>query len=399
MRILVLSNKIPYPSIDGGSIATLNLSLSLADQGNSVTLLAMNTEKHYFPVENIPSEISNKIKLIAVDVPAKISVSGALKNMLFSKNPYTAERFLTANFRKALADLLIREAFDIIQLEGLYVGLYVPLIRSLSKAKIVYRAHNLEFEIWERAAIRSQGLKKWYLNKLAIRLLKFEKELVQEYDAILPISDKDGQWFLEQVPKIKIHTVPAGIIKDFKKSTSLKKAEPDLFHIGALDWLPNQEGLLWFFNKAWPAIHQKYPNLKFYLAGRNASEEMKALKAPNLIFVGEVESASDFMHSHSIMIVPLFSGSGMRIKIIEAMAERKAVISTTLGLEGNPARDKQEVLIANDELEFLSRIDDLLAEPEKISELGEAAGKFVDIHFSQGEIAKQTQAFYTLLLQ
>jgi len=399
MRILVLSNKIPYPSIDGGSIATLNLSLSLANQGHCLTLLAMNTQKHYFPVENIPAEISNNIKLIAVDVPAKITGLGALKNLLFSKNAYTAERFYTANFRKSLTDLLSSEPFDIVQLEGLYVGLYVPLIRSLSKAKIVYRAHNLEFEIWERAAIRSKGLKKWYLKKLADRLLKFEKELVQEYDAILPISNKDGQWFLEQAPKIKLHTVPAGIIKDSKKPLSFKKVEPDLFHIGALDWLPNQEGLLWFFNNVWPAIHKKYPNLKFYLAGRNASEKMKALKAPNLVFVGEVENASDFMHMHSIMIVPLFSGSGMRVKIIEAMASGKAIISTSLGLEGNAARNKQEVLIANNEKEFLSRIDELLAKPEKISELGEAAEKFVNIHFNQDEITKQVQTFYSLLLQ
>ena len=397
MRILVLSNKIPYPPIDGGSIATLNLSLSLIKHGHKVTLLAMNTNKHHFPIEDIPKEITDLIKFKAVDVLAKINVFGGLKNLLFSKNAYTAERFYTANYRNTLQELLSKEIFDIVQLEGLYLGLYIPLIRGFSKARIVYRAHNLEFEIWERAALRSKGVKKWYLKILAIRLLRFEKDLLSSYDAILPISDKDELWFLKYAPNIKTHTAPAGINDEFKKPLSFKKRVPDLFHIGALDWLPNQEGLIWFFEKVWPAVNRKYPTLKFYLAGRNASEEIKALKVPNLVFLGEVESAKEFMHAHSIMLVPLFSGSGMRIKIIEAMAVGKAVISTALGLEGNPATHNKEVLIANDAEAFLYQIDSLMARPQKIAELGKAAEEFVSIHFNQKKITEKVQAFYTKL--
>jgi len=397
MRILILSNKIPYPSIDGGSIATLNLSLSLAEHGHEIKLLAMNTKKHHFPIKDIPKKITDLIKLRAVDVPAKITVFGGLKNLFFSENAYTAERFYAANYRNALRELLSEEKFDIVQLEGLYLGLYVPLIRKFSKAKIVYRAHNLEFEIWERAAHRSTGIKKWYLKNLAARLLRFEKKLLLSYDAILPISDKDELWFLKYAPNINMHTAPAGISDDFEKPLSFKKLELDLFHIGALDWLPNQEGLIWFFDKVWPSVNKKYPTLKFYLAGRNASAEIKALKAPNLVFLGEVDSAIDFMHAHSIMLVPLFSGSGMRIKIIEAMALGKAVISTALGLEGNPATHDKEVLIANDTDAFLYQIDYLMARPQKIIEMGKAAEKFVNIHFNQKRITEKVQAFYAQL--
>jgi len=399
MRILILTNKIPYPPIDGGSIATLNLSLSLSRLGNNITLLAMNTAKHYYAVKKIPPEITNQIKLIAIDVPAKISIRGALKNLFFSKNAYTAERFYTADYRQALRDLLQSEVYDIIQLEGLYLGLYIPLIRKYSKAKIIYRAHNLEFEIWQRAAYRSGYIKSLYFKNLSTRLLKLEKKLLPQYDAILPISKKDKEWFLSYAPKIKFHITPAGIVENLKEQASSSKIKPDLFHIGALDWLPNQEGLLWFFDKVWPVINKKYPTLKFYLAGRNASAEIKAIKAPNLIFLGEVESASDFICSHSIMVVPLFSGSGMRIKIIEAMALGKTVISTALGLEGNPAQNNKEVLVANDKNEFLNKIDYLLSQPQKNSELGDAAKKFVNIHFNQKIISKKVQEFYLNLLK
>jgi len=397
MRILVLSNKIPYPAIDGGSIATLNLSLSLAKQGNSVTLLAMNTVKHFFSVDNIPSHITNKIFFHIVDVPAKISILGAIKNLVFSSKPYNAARFYNSDYKKNLSTLLKSRSFDIIQLEGLYLGLYIPIIRNYSKAKIVYRAHNLEFEIWERASERTKILKKWYFKNLAFRLRKLEIHLLYHYDAILPISDKDGKWFLEQKPDIRIQTTPAGIGKKYINTTVSSEIIPDLFFIGALDWLPNQEGLLWFINNVWPRIHKKYSNLKFYLAGRNASAEIKSIKAPNLVFLGEVENASNFMQSHSIMVVPLFSGSGMRIKIIEAMALSKAIITTSMGLEGNPAKNNEHILIANNEEEFIIQIGYLLSNPKKIQELGISAMKFVNIHFDQEKIAEQLQWFYSNL--
>lgn len=398
MRILVLSNKIPYPPIDGGSIATLNLSLALAKLGNPISMLTMNTAKHNFPVEQIPSEIKDHIEIQSVDVPAKIKPVDALINIVFSKYPYTAERFFTNPFKNALTKLLNEKTFDIIQLEGLYLGLYVPIIRKHSNAKIVYRAHNLEFEIWERASVRSVGFKKWYLKNLSNRLIRFEKDLLRQYDAILPISDKDSKWFLKHFKEIRLHTTPAGITNTVQdKTMETAEKEIDLFYIGALDWLPNQEGLIWFFKNVWPSIHKQYPKLKFYLAGRNASKEMKDLKAEGLIFLGEIDDAQTYMKAHSIMLVPLFSGSGMRVKIIEAMALSKAVISTRLGLEGNSAKDNIEVCIADSAEEFMDKIKLLISNPDQIKKMGLAASEFVQTHFNQRTIAQKAELFYKTL--
>ncbi|MBN2236706.1 MAG: glycosyltransferase [Bacteroidales bacterium] len=398
MRILVLTNKIPYPAIDGGSIATLNLSIALAKQGNEVTVLAMNTAKHYLSADQIPIDLREKIEILAVDVPAKIRVVGALRNLLFSKLPYTAERFYTTSFSDKLQSVLQENTFDIVQLEGLYVGLYVTLIRKNSRAKIIYRAHNLEFEIWNRAAGRSNFLMKWYFNKLAKRLIKLEKSLLNQYDAILPISSKDGSWFTQNNAKTPLQITPAGITKDFAIAKASRN-ETDLFFIGALDWLPNQEGLLWFIKEVWPQIHDNYSNLKFYVAGRNASAETQALKAPNLVFLGEIEHAKEFMLTHGIMIVPLFSGSGMRVKIIEAMALGKIVISTTMGLEGNSAKNGIEVLVADDVRSFLEKLEFVLSHPREAQNMGLAAAEFIQQNFDQDLIALQTSQFYKGLIQ
>lgn len=392
MRILVLTNKIPYPPIDGGSIAVLNLSLALSKLNHLVCILAMNTAKHYFPAENIPEEITSKIDLIAVNVPAKIKALGAIKNLLFSSKPYTIDRFTSVNYQSKLRELLLNQHFDIVQLEGLYLGYYVPLIRKFSKAKIIYRAHNLEFEIWQRASSRMHFTKKWYFKNLSGRLLNFEKDLVSKCNGIMAISDKDKEWFENQVPKQNICTVSAGI--DSGYFSDYQNNEPDLFYIGALDWLPNQEGLLWFFRYVWPEINLKHPHLKFYLAGRNPSKQMKLLKAKNLVFLGEIEHAKDFIKAHSILIIPLFSGSGIRIKIIEAMALGKVVITTALGLEGNQAKHKKEVLIADTVEEFLLALDYLLADNQRIRTIGNRAADFVHLHFNQQRLAEKAANFY-----
>ena len=398
MRILILSNKIPYPAIDGGSIATLNLSLSLAEKDNEITVLAMNTAKHYFPLNEVPAHILKSINLKTVDVLAKIRFWGILKNFFFSKAAYAVERFHSSAFQIELMAVLKAQNFDIVQLEGLYLGMYIPTIRAHSKAKIVYRAHNLEFEIWNRAAERSRGIKKRYLKTLSTRLEKFEKECLTKYDAVLPISSKDAQWFDRQNPTLKTQIVPAGINRDFKKAEDREIAF-DLFHIGALDWLPNQEGLQWFFEQVWPAIHQQHPELHFYLAGRNASKEMRNLKLPNLHFLGEIADAQEFMLSHGIMVVPLFSGSGMRIKIIEAMALGKAVVSTSLGLEGNGAKNNLEVLVADTKDEFIARINELINRPNLVQQIGKAASSYVYSTFDQNEITNKLEAFYKKLIQ
>lgn len=399
MRILVLSSKMPYPPIDGGSIATLNLSQALYREGAEISLLSMNTRKHYFSTEDIPQDIRTTLNLQTVVVPAKINTWAAIKNLLFSKQAYTAERFYDDAFKAKLKEVLQKQSFDIIQLEGLYLGLYVPFIRALSKAKIVYRAHNLEFEIWQRAAKRSSALKKQYFSNLSKRLLKLEKKVLHWADAVVPISAKDGEWFARQKPQLQMHIAPAGISRLFEKPNNQPSTEIDLFFIGALDWLPNQEGLLWFVEEVWPEIHQKYPQLKFYIAGRNASAQMKNIKAPNLFFLGEVEDAPLFMQQHAIMVVPLFSGSGMRIKIIEAMALHKAIITTALGLEGNAAKAPEHLRIANTKMDFIAQITELLNRPEDIQKIGEAARQFVLSEFNQQTIAAKLLLFYKNLIK
>ena len=397
MRILIIVNKVPYPPKDGGSIATLTLARHFSYLGHEVDILAMNTSKHYFRLDLLPLKLSNNIRFIGVDTPALISVKGALKNLLFSNKAYIAERFYTDKFRLRLEELLYEQDYDIIQLEGSYMGMYMPSIRSHSSAKVAMRAHNLEFEIWERTAKNSFFFKSIYFSNLAKRIKKLEKSQLNSFHAMIPITQRDANTLKSLGCSIPMHITPTGIDVEEANMDTKNIEFPSLFHIGALDWPPNQEGLMWFFDKIWPLVLEKHPNLTFYLAGRNAPDKIKSLVVQNLVYLGEVDSATEFMNSKAIGIVPLLSGSGMRIKIVEGMALGKTMLTTTLGVEGIPAKDGKEVMIADDPKDFADKICSLVENRELFNEIGKNAFNFVHQSFDNRIIAKSLIEFYKSL--
>ncbi len=394
MKILQIANKSPYPPKDGGSIATLTMSRGFRDLCHEVTVLAMNTSKHPVSMDNIPEDLSRDIRFILVDVDTSLCPFKALKNLLFSSLPYNAERFITKDFTDRLIKLLREEEFDVIQLEGLYLAPYVPVIREHSGAFLSMRAHNIEYEIWERTHRQRSGLKKLYTGMIAGRVKKMEVSYLNTYDAIIPITHRDAEILISDGCSVPIHVSPTGInMKDFD-DYSEKPEFPSLFHIGALDWSPNLEGLDWFIKNCWKDLHKMYPGLKFYIAGRNAPESFWKMKEPNIVFLGEVADAYSFMGSKAIMIVPLLSGSGMRIKIIEGMAMGKSIVSTSIGTEGIETSHGENIIIGDDPKNFNSGIESLLNNFDNFDAIGRNARKFIEVKYDNLSISKALTGFY-----
>ncbi len=395
MKILQLTNKPPYPDKDGGAIATLNLTRGLARNGHEVTVLFMNTLKHQVKTIDIPPEVLSLADFRDVFVPAPISAPAALANLLFSYQPYNAVRFISKKFSESLKNLLQEKPFDIIQLEGLYLCPYIPLIRKYSKALIAYRAHNVEHEIWERTIALSGGYKKYYIRNLAARIRKFELSWLNHYDLLVPITERDGNILNHLGNRKPVHVSPTGIDAASLRSGRASLEFPSLFHLGSLEWSPNQEGLLWFLQHCWPKIRERFPGLKFYIAGRKAPRWLiNKFNLPGVVFEGEVPDAYAFMDSRAIMIVPLLSGSGMRIKIIEGMAMGKAIVSTAIGAEGIGTTHGKNILIADTPEDFTGAICRLVADRELFNSLGRASILFIHENFDNLAIAGKLAGFY-----
>lgn len=395
MRILLLCNRVPWPPTSGGAIASVNIIKGLHQLGHSLHLLCLNTKKSFVSKEETPDLFKELDSYRAVYINTDIDPIGALYNLLFSKESYHISRFHSKAFSEKLIYVLQNFKFDVIQLEGLHISIYLPIIRKYSKAKVVLRAHNIEFLIWERlAAAEKNPLKKWYVSLLAQRLKNYELAVMNKFDAIVPITEYDAQTFRELSCTVPLHVSPTGLdLDDYQIDTSAAEF-PSVFHLGALDWMPNLQALEWFLAEVWPKIHAQNPSLKFYIAGRNMPNSIKSLQVAGVEVVGEVEDAKVFMSSKSIMVVPLLSGSGMRIKIIEGMALAKTIVSTSIGAEGIAVENGKNILIADDADAFAEAVLRCVKDRDFALNFGNNARKLIEEKYSNLSLVKQLAAFY-----
>jgi len=396
MKILSLSNKMPYPPKDGGTIGIYNVVDSLANAGNSVHVLAINTPKHFVSDDEIPSEVKRKLHLETVLINTNLSLFGLIKNLLFSQLPYVADRFVTKDYENRLISILTENQFDVVQIEGLYMCPYIPVIRKYSNAVISLRAHNIEHEIWERTADNSKNpFKKYYLKHMAKRIVSLKNEILNRYDVLVPVTQRDADIYEKMGNTKPVFVLPAGFDSTEMKPQMRTEMSNSLFHLGALDWVPNQEGLLWFINQCWPIIKAKLPALNFHVAGRNAPAWfVKKLDVEGIIYHGEVPVASQFINSFGVMVVPLLSGSGMRIKIVEGMAMGKVIVTTPIGTEGIPTTHRENILVADNEFSFAAEIEKVLSDEALYMKIGSNAIEFAIKHYDRNQLGKKLSEFY-----
>ncbi len=400
MKILQLTKKFPFPLKDGESIAITNLAKAMNDLSCEVTLLSMNTKKHFFDTSKLPKDFNHYKNIHSVEIDNELKAKDAFLN-LFSKESYHIARFVSEDFKNQLIHILQEESFDVIQLETLYLAPYIATIREHSNAIVAMRAHNVEHEIWERIASNTpKKLKKWYLEHLTDKLKKYEISHLNDYDLLVPITERDLQQFRDFGYKNGAKVTPIGVDQtQYDPDYSVFEKELSISFIGSLDWMPNLEGLEWFLKEVWPKAVKEFPKLSLHIAGRNTPEWMLQMEVENIHIHGEVPCAPTFVNQHPMTLVPLLSGSGMRAKILEGMALGKVVLTTSVGLEGIDGRDKKEVLLANTSEAFLEAIRYCYEHKKDLPQIGKAAHDFVTGRYDNLEVAKRLAKVYREYLE
>jgi len=391
MNILQVTKKFPFPEKDGETIAICNMSRGLSSNGASVFLLAMNTAKHFFENKNVPLSLSHYQQINAVTVRNSFNPISFFKS-IFSSTPYHVIRIKESKFESKLIEIIQNQNIDIVQLESIYLAEYVPIIKKYSNAKIAIRNHNVETLVWERLAKQTKNpIKRIFFFYLAQKIKKFEIAQLNQCDFLIPISKIDEKIFNTWGFSGKSLTIPVGLdINDYCQSSESKG---DISFVGALDWLPNLQGLEWFLNEVW--IKFKLFNFTtLHVAGRNMPAKLRNSSIPGVTFHGEIENAKEFIGNDQIMVVPLFSGSGMRIKILEAMALNKVVISTTLGSEGIESQNDTNIILADSPKEFYNHITYLLNNQNLILEIGKNARELVQQNYEVNKLGLKLFTFF-----
>ncbi len=397
MKILQLCLRVPLPPHDGATIAIYNLAESLTNAGASVKMLSFNTKKHFIADKNIPEIQKQKFDLETVFVDASVKIFPALLNLFKKDESYNIIRFDVEDFHLRLSQVLQKETYDIIQFEGLFLSPYIETARKYSNAKLVLRAHNVEWLIWKRMAnAAANPIKKKYLELLTQRLRSYEQRVLNKFDALVALTPDDENLLKQEGCTMPIYVAPVGLnTSSYPDAILLQDASKiDVFHLGSMDWMPNIEGVDWFLKKVWPLVIKKTNKVTLHLAGKKMDSAYFKLSNSHLNIEGEIVNSSAFMADKQVMIVPLLSGGGMRVKIVEGLAAGKTIVSTTIGAEGIAYEHNKNLIIADTPEEFCKAIVSLVGQTVTLNKISLEAQKLARSVYDNKNIGQSVADFY-----
>ena len=384
MRILHLTNKPIFPLVDGGCVAMYRFAQLLVNEGHHLKSLSIATSKHPFRSEAYPAEM-HVFQPEAVHLKTEVTVFGAAKNLISGKS-YHLSRFVSDAFSHALQRILSEHTYDLVVCESIFLLPYLPGIRSWSAAKVVVRTHNAEFKIWSDLRTNSNFPKSWYLGSLSKSLKREELFWLRQVDGILAITDEDADTFRKNDIPAPTEVIPVSIPPTAVESNYNVAC---FHHIGSMNWQPNLEAVHYLIDVLFPKIRQQLPDAQLHLAGSFFPETIKSNRAKGIVVHGFVSDAPTFICAHGIQLVPLRSGSGVRIKLLESMSCGAPVVTTPIGAAGLKKDAEAAVKIAPDDDTFVKHAVDLAKNAELRHELGMAAKQFVATHYGP-ENVKQT---------
>ncbi|MFM7722176.1 MAG: glycosyltransferase family 4 protein [Bacteroidota bacterium] len=382
MKFLQICQKPPLPLTDGGCIAFHALTMGLIQAGHNVKVFTLFTDKHDFMPESMPEEYVQKTDIEGVYVDTNMNLVDVYSNFM-TRDPYNLSRFFSVDVDIRLTRLLQKEKYDCIILESIFTTPYLPTIRRNVNTKVVLRSHNVEHQIWDKLAKGEKNFfKRIYLSYLSKKLYKAEIEAWRSVDGVACISYDDLQ-FTRALSKKPAYLLPVAM--PTQRSVEMHGHELKVYHIGSMDWMPNLEAINGFIENTLPTVIKEFPSFEFHIGGRKMPASIHNKKIPGIVSWGEVESAETFARNFQIMLVPLQSGSGIRIKILEAFAMGMAVISTEQGIRGIDVEDRKEYYKAESPEEWVEALR-ALQNPRERARIGKNAQSFMEDSYSNLKI-------------
>ncbi|MES2799523.1 MAG: glycosyltransferase family 4 protein [Bacteroidota bacterium] len=358
--------------------------LELLQHNNySIDHFAISTEKHPFVANQYPPSVKVDHQFIST----KVNTVGALGHLVTGKS-YHLSRFYQEEVMETLSNLMTEQEYDVVILESLFLATYVEFLRNKTKAKIIVRAHNVEHQIWTTIAENtSSALKRWYLTKAAKSLKKEEVQLLQKVDGIACITQNDLALFEQLQLQKKMTVIPFTLPTQERKSDY---SPNDFYHLGSMDWQPNIETVDILVHRIFPQVRAQKASAKLVLAGSKMNVQDYA-GLTNVSALGFLDELPTFYASVGVLLSPTQSGSGIRIKIAEALSFGIPVVTTPQGAEG--LLENSGTFIAKNDEEFIAKAIELQSNALLRQEMGEAAQQFIQQHYSKESVSLKLDAF------
>lgn len=392
MKILLVASKPPYPPADGGAVATWQMALGLVENGHRVHALAMATAKHPdTTAESAAPPEGLTVEYVPVDTRA--SLAGVLAN-LPSRLPYSAVRFDQPDFTARLHERVHRFAPDVVQFDTLPPASDVAAVRAAGPARVVLRPLDLERRLWAQRAAAARWPQRLWWAAQARRYAAFERACWQSADGLIALNPELHALCGSETGRPVLLLPPAVSVPPAPPAPGPAQA---VFHIGAMDWWPNVDGVRWLLADVWPRVRAAEARAELYLAGRRLVALPEAQGLPGVQVDGEVQDASAYSLRHGVLVVPVRAGTGVRNKIIEALALARAVVSTPVGASGLGLEPERHLLVAEQAPDLAGALLRCVRDPQLVARLGQAGWEFALQNWSRGPLMRRAVRFFESL--
>jgi sugar transferase (PEP-CTERM/EpsH1 system associated) len=391
MKILWLKTELLHPVDKGGKIRTYHLLKQLKTD-HQITYLTLDDGSAPADARDDAVEYCHDLIRIPHATREKFSTGfyAELAVNMASPLPYAIVKYRSEQMTKAIEAATAKNHFDVVICDFLAPAVNLPRVL---KTPVVLFQHNVEASIWQRHyEVQKNAIKKRYLYWQWRKMQNFERDACRRVDCVIAVSEADAEMMQRDYGLAKVYDIPTGVDVEFFKPTGEIATRPNsLVFTGSMDWLPNEDAMQYFINDVMPLVRQAVPDLRLTIVGRSPYPSLVELagRDSNIVVTGRVDDVRPYMEEAAAFIVPIRIGGGTRLKIYEAMAMEKPVISTTVGAEGLNVNDGEDLLLADSPADFAKAVVRVLQEPPFARQLGSKGAQKVRQLYAWNKVAEK----------
>jgi glycosyltransferase involved in cell wall biosynthesis len=383
LKVLFFSQPFLYPADTGGKIRTSQMLRHLHEVFD-ITLVSNVDPKRDMPHLDQMASLCHEFHAVPRTTVGKYSAAFYLKVLAYSLSRYPVT--VLSDYSRAtvakLRQLLAARHYDLLVCDFLLPTLN---LRSLRTPRTLLFQHNVESIIPERhyrTSVNPLLRLFWYLQWH--KMMRYERQACARFDGIVAVSELDKQTLERDFGARNVHAIPTGVDTDFFRPSPEPPEENSLVFLGAMDWLPNEDAMIFFADEVLPRLRKLVPSAHITIVGRNPSARLleRTRVHPEIRVLGRVEDTRPHVARGALFVIPLRIGGGTRIKAYEAMAMGKAVVSTRIGVEGLPVRDGDNVVLADSPEDFANAVASLLKDRAERDRIGRNARAYVEDNVS-----------------
>lgn len=394
MNILFLSTENPYPPDGGHHLRTFNVLKILAQQ-HKIYFIAFAQDKNelrYIPNIKEYCETVDVYLVPQTGLGLKFLMLAA-KN-LFCRYPLVVQRYIRKEAQERIKQILANHSIDLAHIDMLALGSYK---KNLSKVPTILTNHNVEsLRLYRWIKLEKKLLIKSFLFYQYLKLRRFEQRMCTQFDCCVVVSQFDRQYLQKLCQKNNFSIIPNGVDTEYFEPINRKPLNNHLVWVGGMASAYNSDAVDFFLDKIWPQIENAIPEITMDFIGNAPTQKLqqKAIKNPKIKTLGFVDDIRPFIALAAAFVAPIRSGSGTKIKVLNAMAQAKPVVATTIAAEGIEVTEGENILIADQPDEFAQKVIYLLKNPGIAQEIGQRARRLIEEKYSWHVIAKEMRAIY-----